>query len=128
MSAKCEAYSLSVIAHRLVHCARCVLLSLSSSVTERNRFSASLPEGPVSQSVLTCVDPDLVTINKRGALTVSLVNNMLCVAEDNSELTPRLHCRTAAGRRNMNTLFQFLPLIALCLYFSPSHCVRSFTG
>jgi len=54
------------------------------SVTEKLRFSAALPEGPKATTVLTCVDPSLVSINDRGALTVTLIDNMLCVAEDNN--------------------------------------------
>ena len=54
------------------------------SETEKLRFSGALPEGPKATRVLTCVDPNLVSINDRGALTVTLIDNMLCVAEDNN--------------------------------------------
>jgi len=54
------------------------------TATEIDQFSSSLPEGPKSTKVMTCMDPDLISVNRRGALTVSLVDNMLCVAEDNN--------------------------------------------
>jgi hypothetical protein len=55
------------------------------TASEKATFSAALAEGPQSEQVLTCLDPELVSINDRGALTVTLVNNLLCVAEDNSQ-------------------------------------------
>jgi hypothetical protein len=55
------------------------------SATEIARFSGTLPAGPVSQSIPTCLDPDLVTVNQRGALTVDLVQNMICVSQNNSQ-------------------------------------------
>lgn len=60
----------------------CVLLS---SLTDIGRFSSSLKEGPVVTTVKTCIDPDLITVNQRGGMTVALVDNMLCVADDNSQ-------------------------------------------
>ena len=36
-------------------------------------------------TVKTCMDPDLITVNQRGGMTVALVDNMLCVADDNSQ-------------------------------------------
>jgi hypothetical protein len=56
-----------------------------SSATEVARFSNTLEDGPKTDSIPTCLDPELVTINQRGALTVSLVNNMLCVTQNNSQ-------------------------------------------
>lgn len=62
----------------------CVRLA-SSSLTDIARFSSASNEGPVITTVKTCMDPDLVTVNQRGGMTVALVDNMLCVAEDNSQ-------------------------------------------
>lgn len=62
-----------------------VVVSARSSQTDIARFSGALNEGPVNEKVLTCMDRELVTVNQRGSLTVALVDNMLCVAEDNSQ-------------------------------------------
>jgi hypothetical protein len=54
--------------------------------TQKKQFNGPLlAEGPVSNKILTCLDPNLVSINARGALTVSLIDNMLCVSQDNSQ-------------------------------------------
>lgn len=68
------------------------------SVTEINRFSATLDAGPKSQSIPTCLDPDLVTVNQRGALTVDLVQNMICVTENNSQSRRRRGRRGESAR------------------------------
>lgn len=46
-------------------------------------FSSFLPDGPVVANLTSCVDPDLVRVNKRGDLTANLLGNLMCVTRDN---------------------------------------------
>jgi hypothetical protein len=46
-------------------------------------FASFLPDGPVTQNLTSCVDPDLVRVNKRGDLTANLLGNLMCVTKEN---------------------------------------------
>jgi len=53
------------------------------STDEIALFTGTLNEGPVDFSYPTCVDPDYVKVNKRGELTTSIVDGLLCVDRSN---------------------------------------------
>jgi len=56
-----------------------------STSTEKGRFNTKLQEGPYNYTVFKCTDPDLVTVNSRGAVTVTVINDLLCIAVNNSK-------------------------------------------
>jgi len=96
------------------------------SATEKEQFSAGnlLPDGPVDTKILTCLDPSLVSVNARGALTVSLIDNMLCVAQDNSQKeTPQCkhlqpYSSKPAARRASTTVAHRRYIVLLFLFLS----------
>ena len=54
------------------------------TAAEVARFTSTANPGPPATSVVKCVDPEVVRVNARGSLTASAVNNLLCIAQDNS--------------------------------------------
>jgi hypothetical protein len=55
------------------------------SAAERATFSGAEPEGPVSLRKRRCVDPKLIEVNKRGGISSTVVDNLLCLEADNSD-------------------------------------------
>ncbi len=57
------------------------------TATEIARFSDRLPEGPYNYTIFRCTDPDLITVNSRGAVTVTVINDLLCISVNNNPTT-----------------------------------------
>ena len=54
------------------------------TTAEKAAFTYTLTEGPSRDNITRCVDPAVVTVNKRGDITVDVFTNLVCVTKDNS--------------------------------------------